>query len=393
MHCRGCKQILHHIVCDLGKTPLANSYKEDANRYPLAVYVCDRCFLVQLGEVVSPVELFSDYAYFSSYSDSWLRHAKAFAEESIQRFALDEKNLVVEIASNDGYLLQYFQQKGIPVLGVEPAENIAKVAREQGIPTEARFFGKGALNVRANLLIANNVLAHVPDLHDFIAGLKECLADGGVLSIEFPHLLQLIRQNQFDTIYHEHVFYFSLLALEPILQKQSLALFDVEELSTHGGSLRLYVKHEGDSTQPERPSVRALREKEVCLGQLETYHVFRERITSCREKILQFLVEAKREGKKVAAYGAPAKGSTLLNYCGIDQSLISFTVDRNPHKQGGRLPGSHIPIYPVEKIVADQPDYLVILPWNLKEEIVNQMGHIREWGGQFVLPIPGLEVI
>ena len=393
--CRGCGQKLDQPLCDLGATPLANSYCRPESpplpTYSLRPYVCSSCFLVQLPESISPEHLFSDYAYFSSYSDSWLAHAEGFAEEATSRFGLGEKSQVVEIASNDGYLLQYFQELGVPVLGVEPAANAAEVAREKGIPTETLFFGFETAKQlpQADLVIGNNVLAHAPDLHDFVAGLQQILKPGGVISLEFPHLLQLIRHNQFDTIYHEHVFYLSLLALQPIFKKHNLAVFDLAHLPTHGGSLRLLVKHADDETKPISPTVVA----EAELGNLSTYTAFGHQVEQVKEELLALLHSIRREGKIVAAYGAPAKGNTLLNACGIGLDLIRFTVDRSPLKQGLLLPGSRIPVHPVEKIDQEKPDYVVILPWNLREEITTQMAHISSWGGKFIVPIPTPKVL
>ena len=431
MTCRFCHAPLEHLFADLGMSPLSNSYlrAEELSRmerfYPLAAYVCARCFLVQLPEFESPEAIFGDYAYFSSYSESWLAHAKAYCEAMRSRLALDERSLVIEIASNDGYLLQYFREAGVPVLGIEPAANVAAVAREKGIETLVQFFGvetARALPRKADLLLGNNVLAHVPDLNDFVAGMKIALAEGGTITMEFPHLLRLIEGNQFDTIYHEHFSYFSLLTVRQVFAKHGLTIVDVEELPTHGGSLRIYAKHEeaairsvardlgdggSDCVHPETarphrslatlgmPSVEALeaRERAFGLDRLETYARFNEQVRATKRALLDFLVRAKNDGKSVVGYGAPAKGNTLLNYCGIRADFLDYTVDRSPHKQGLFLPGTHIPIFGPERIAETKPDYVLILPWNLRDEIAGQMAHIREWGGKFVVPIPRVEVL
>jgi 2-polyprenyl-3-methyl-5-hydroxy-6-metoxy-1,4-benzoquinol methylase len=364
--------------------------------------VCDRCLLVQLEEFESPEHIFGDgdYAYFSSYSDSWLRHAKAYTELMVERFKFNSNSQVVEIASNDGYLLQYFRQKGIPVLGVEPAANTAKAASEKGIPTWVKFFGVNtakemvAEGKSADLLLGNNVLAHVPDVNDFIGGMKIVLKSNGILTMEFPHLLQLMQQNQFDTIYHEHFSYYSFITVEKMFAAHGLTLFDVEEIPTHGGSLRIYGKH-SDAIEPAvSDRVTQLKAKEAAAGleDIETYLTFGEQVKSTKRKLLKFLIEAKAQGKTIAAYGAPAKGNTLLNYCGVGRDFIDYTVDRNPYKQGLFLPGTHIPILHPDKIRETQPDYVLILPWNLREEIMFQMAYIAEWGGQFVVPIPEVRV-
>ncbi len=404
--CRFCKSPLNHVFVDLGVSPLANSYLKSEQlqkmepHYPLCVYVCDACYLVQLPEVQSPEEIFSDYAYFSSYSDSWLKHAKAYTNLMIDRFGFNSGSQVVEIASNDGYLLQYFKEKDIPVLGIEPAKNVAKAALEAGIPTLVKFFGtetaqkladEGKL---ADLLLGNNVLAHVPDINDFVAGMKIVLRPNGIITMEFPHLMRLMNSNQFDTIYHEHYSYLSLHSVEKVFTSHGLTLFDVDELPTHGGSLRIYARHTGESSRPVEQRVFDLRKKEASFGfaNLDCYHSFNEKVKETKREILTFLIEEKRRGKSIAAYGAPAKGNTLLNYCGIRSDFIDFTVDRSPHKQNLYLPGTHIPIYQPDKIGERKPDYLVILPWNLKEEIMDQMSFIREWGGKFVVFIPEVKV-
>ncbi len=406
--CRFCSTPLQHTFCDLGHTPLANAYvkKEHLGReeptFPLHVYVCDNCLLVQLKEAqTTPEGMFSDYSYFSSYSASWLQHAKKYTDQMTQRFSFSSGHQVVEIASNDGYLLQYFKEKGIPILGIEPARNIAKVAIEKGIPTHIAFFGEETARqlvqdgIHADLLLGNNVFAHVPHLNDFVKGMKIILAPEGVITLEFPHLLQLMQQNQFDTIYHEHFSYFSLLVLEKVFKAHGLELFDVEELPTHGGSLRVYVKHQESPRKIEQQHLQTVldKEKKAGLDKLETYLSYAERVEKVKTSLLDFLHQAQKAGKTVAAYGAPAKGNTLLNYCKVTSSLLPFTVDLSPHKQGHFLPGSHVPIYSPEKIKEIQPDYLLILPWNLKSEIMEQMGTIRSWGGQFVVPIPELEIL
>jgi SAM-dependent methyltransferase len=405
--CRFCGASLRHRVVDLGMSPLANTYLTSVQLndmepfYPLYVYVCERCFLVQLEACVSPAQLFADYAYFASYADSWLCHARRYSEMASERFGLDARSQVVEIASNDGYLLQYFVARGIPVLGVEPAANVAKVAVEKGIPTRVEFFGEEtarrlvAEGLQADLAVANNVLAHVPKLNDFVRGLNILLKPRGVATLEFPHLLRLMAENQFDTIYHEHFSYFSFTTVETIFAAHGLTLFDVEELPTHGGSLRIYASHAGHSPQAVAPCVMDLRAREeaAALTHLGGYVAYTERVKETKRKLLAFLIEAKRAGKSVVAYGAAAKGNTLLNYCGIRTDFIDYTVDRSPHKQGCFLPGTHIPIYHPDKVKETTPDYLLILPWNLTEEIVAQMGYIREWGGRFVIPIPEVRVI
>jgi SAM-dependent methyltransferase len=369
--------------------------------YPLHVYVCNECFLVQLEEFVPAEEIFTEYAYFSSYSDSWLSHARAYVDMVTDRFGLSVKDFVVELASNDGYLLQYFVKKGIPVLGVEPAENIAAAAASKGVPTLVKFFGvqtakEVVANARgANLIVANNVLAQVPDVNDFVAGMKILLKPGGVVTVEFPHLVRLIEENQFDTIYHEHFSYFSFGTAERIFAAHGLVLFDVEEIPTHGGSLRIYCRHAEDGSKALRPAVVRLKDREISygLGDPDRYATFDEKVRETKRKLLEFLIRAKREGKRISGYGAPGKGNTLLNYCGIRTDFLDFTVDRNPYKQGKFLPGTHIPIYPPDRIREERPDYVMILPWNFKDEIIHQLHYIREWGGQFVVPIPEVTVI
>lgn len=387
---------------DLGASPLAQSFlsQHQLNQmepfYPLHVYVCGKCFLVQIQEFVAPENIFSDYLYFASYSDSWLAHARAYTKEMVQRFPLNEKSLVVEIASNDGYLLQYFVEKKIPVLGIEPAANVATVAVQKGVPSLVKFFNSDtarelvAKGQRADLLLGNNVLAHVPDINDFVTAMKILLKPAGVITMEFPHLMRLMEENQFDTIYHEHFSYFSFLAVEKIFAAHGLTPFDVQELPTHGGSLRIFARHAEDSSKPVGSSVTELRARELSAGfdRLATYSRFGEQAKETKRKLLEFLIHAKQSGKRIAAYGAAAKGNTLLNYCGIRTDFIDYVVDRSPHKQGKYLPGVRIPIYPPEHIRETRPDYLLILPWNLKEEIMKSNAYLWGWGGRFVVPIP-----
>ena len=405
-NCRFCNQPLRFTFVDLGMSPLCESFLslEQLNQmepfYPLHVFACESCFLVQLEEFVSPENIFTEYAYFSSYADSWLQHAQNYTHFVTDRFGLNGESLVVEVASNDGYLLQYFVQKNIPVLGIEPAKNVAKMALEKGVPTLTEFFGEKLARQlleegkQADLIAGNNVLAQVPDINDFVSGLKTLLKPGGVITIEFPHLLRLMEENQFDTIYHEHFSYFSFIAAEKIFSAHGLILFDVEELPTHGGSLRIYGRHADNGTLPITDRALELHEREVNAGfkKIEYYSEFGEQVKETKRKLLSFLVEAKRQDKSIAGYGAPGKGNTLLNYCGIRTDFLDYTVDRNPYKHGKFLPGTHIPIYPPDKILETKPDYVFILPWNFKEEIMIQMAGIREWGGQFVVPIPEVKV-
>jgi SAM-dependent methyltransferase len=404
--CRFCGQPLRFTFVDLGMSPLCESFLslEQLNQgesfYPLHAYVCENCFLVQLEEYVSPENIFTEYAYFSSYADTWLQHCKNYTELVSSRFGLNKSSFVVEVASNDGYLLQYFVQRGIPVLGIEPAKNVAKVAIEKGVPTLTEFFGRElATRLRnegkqADLIAGNNVLAQVPNINDFVAGLKILLKPGGVITIEFPHLMNLIEQNQFDTMYHEHFSYFSFITAEKIFAAHGLDLFDVEELPTHGGSLRIYARHTEDESKSRTKCAEELHESEIRAGftNMERYSAFGENVKETKRKLLTFLIEARRSGKTVVGYGAPGKGNTLLNYCGIRTDFLDYTVDRNPYKHGKFLPGTHIPIFPPEKIRETRPDYVLILPWNFKDEIMQQMAHIREWGGHFVVPIPELKV-
>ena len=406
LQCRFCRAALRHSFVDLGMSPLCQTHiaPEQLNQmepfYPLHAYVCERCFLVQLDEYVAPGEIFSEYAYFSSYADSWVEHARRYAEAMTRRFGLHAQSQVIEIASNDGYLLQHFVHAGIPVLGVEPAANVASVAREKGIPTTVCFFGRdtarriAAETGPADLLLGNNVLAHVPDLNDFVAGMKLLLKPQGVITMEFPHLYRLMERNQFDTIYHEHFSYFSFQTVEQVFAAHGLTLFDVEELDTHGGSLRIYARHKENAALAVSAAVGALRQRELDEGftRLATYFSFAERVRETKRAILEFLIGAKRAGKAVAGYGAPGKGNTLLNYCGIRTDFLDYTVDRSPYKQGKYTPGTRIPILPPETIGRTRPDYIFILPWNLRDEIAQQMAHVRAWGGKFVVPIPRVEV-
>jgi len=404
--CRFCGRGLSRTFVDLGMSPLCETYPSaaDFNRgevyYPLHVYVCEECFLVQLEQYESAESIFSDYLYFSSYSDSWLKHAENYCNKMKACFGLNGQSFVVEVASNDGYLLQYFVKQSVPVLGVEPAANVAKVAVAKGVPTLVRFFGVQVANELAadgrcaDLVLGNNVLAQVPDLNDFVEGLKILLKPQGVLTLEFPHLLRLIERNEFDTIYHEHFSYFSLLTTVRILEAHGLKLFDVEELATHGGSLRVYACRTEDHTRRVEPIVWELiaQEEKAGLASLEGYESFALQVKQTKLELVEFLLAAARQGKTVAGYGAPGKSATLLHYCGIGKDLIEYTVDRSPHKQGRFLPGSHIPIYHPDRIRETKPDYVVILPWNLKDEIQKQLQFIRDWGGRFVVPIPNLAI-
>ena len=406
--CRFCANELNHTVVDLGMSPLCQKHvkPEDTKKlekfYPLHAYVCDKCWLMQLEEFASPEEIFdSEYAYFSSYSDSWLQHCKAYTDLMVNRFGLTNKSLAVELASNDGYLLQWFVEKGISVLGVEPTENTAKVAIKKGVRTEVRFFGRATATLlakeygKATLLLGNNVLAHVPDINDFVGGMKIMLGEEGVITMEFPHLQRLIEGNQFDTIYHEHFSYLSLVAVNRIFAHHGITLFDVEELPTHGGSIRIYGRHTHDESKPITDNLKNLLERERALGfeTIEYYQAFAKKVKETKYKLLEFLIQAKKEGKTIVGYGAPGKGNTLLNYCGIRTDFIEYTVDRNPHKQGNFLPGSRIPIHHPDKIRETKPDYVLILPWNLKKEISQQMAFIADWGGQFVIPIPEVTIL
>lgn len=403
--CRFCNSQLVNSFIDLGMSPLANSLIDHnmlvskESFYPLHAFVCDRCFLVQLEEFESPANIFSDYVYFSSYSETWVKHAEDYVEMITRRFGFNTNTQVIEIASNDGYLLQFFKKKNIPILGIEPARNIAKVAEEKGIPTIIKFFGIDTakelllMSKQADLLLGNNVLAHVPNLNDFVSAMKILLKKDGIITMEFPHLLHLILENQFDTIYHEHFSYFSLFVVQQIFSYHGLSIFDVDELQTHGGSLRIYAKH-ADNNDSIPQSVKNILEKEEKSGlkEISTYVNFQNKVDGVKQDLCNFLITAKKEGKKIVCYGAPAKGNTLLNYCGVTSDLIDYTVDRSPHKQGLYLPGTHIPIRHPDTIKETKPDYLLILPWNLKDEIMAQMSYIRNWDGKFVTPIPKVKV-
>ncbi len=388
-------------------SPLCESYlaAEQLDKmepfYPLHVWVCRKCLLVQLNQYVHASEIFTEYAYFSSYSSSWLKHAEQYVGMISERLGLGPESLVMELASNDGYLLQYFVKRGIPCLGIEPAANVAKAATERGVPTQVSFFNQdtakqlAASGKLADLILGNNVLAQVPDLNSFVGGIPHVLKPTGTVTIEFPHLMKLFDENQFDTIYHEHFSYFSLLSAEALFAGHGMTIFDVEELWTHGGSLRIYARHASDQSRPVGERVLALRKREEDAGyrKIETYTRFEEQVRETKRKLLELLTAAKRQGKRIAGYGAPGKGNTLLNYCGIRTDFIDFTVDRNPYKQGKFLPGTHIPIFAPEKIDEVKPDYVFILPWNFKDEILAQLAHIRNWGGRFIIPIPEATVL
>jgi SAM-dependent methyltransferase len=405
--CRFCGAVLKDTFVDLGMSPLCESYvpAEALNHmeafYPLHVWVCRECLLVQLDEYVTPEHIFTEYAYFSSFSTAWLKHAEDYTAMACKRLALGPKSLVVELASNDGYLLQYFVRAGVPSLGIEPAANVAKVAEEKGVPTLVKFFGRevgaalAAEGRAADLVVGNNVLAQVPDLNSFVAGIANLLKPTGTATLEFPHLQQLVDGNQFDTIYHEHFSYFSLLATERIFAAHGLVVFDVEELWTHGGSLRVWARPAADASRPVGERVLALRAREERLGygRLETYLRFEDQVRETKRKLLELLIDAKRAGKRIAGYGAPGKGNTLLNYCGVRGDFLDFTVDRNPYKQGKFLPGTHVPILAPAKIDEAKPDYILILPWNFKDEIMAQLAHARAWGAKFIVPIPEATVV
>ena len=405
--CRFCSTELKHTFVDLGMSPLCESYVAAADIdkmeafYPLHAYVCDNCFLVQLLEYVSAKDIYSEYAYFSSYSDSWLEHAKNYVHMITEKLGLDGDSQVIEIASNDGYLLQYFVKLGISVLGIEPAANVAPAAEKKGVKTITKFFGRQTAQeladggTKADLLLGNNVLAHVPDINDFVKGMKILLRTDGVITMEFPHLIQLMLENQFDTIYHEHFSYLSFSTVRKIFAEHGLFVFDVEKLPTHGGSLRIYGCHSENADQPLTSRAKELleEEKKFGIGQLEAYKSFTEQVKKTKQKLLSLLIDLKNSGRSIAGYGAPGKGNTLLNYCGIRTDFIDYTVDRNPYKHNKFLPGTRIPIYPPEKIKKTKPDYVLILPWNLKEEIMKQNAFIREWGGKFIIPIPEPAII
>jgi hypothetical protein len=406
LNCRFCAAPVTTTFVDLGMQPLSNAYVAlDAAEgvesfYPLHARVCDRCLLVQLPELQSPERIFTDYAYLSSMSDSWLDHCRRYAGEMTERLALGASSLVIEVASNDGYLLRFFKERGVPVLGIEPAANVAKIAIAAGIPSLPRFFGAElaselvAQGQRADLLIGNNVLAHVPNLNDFVRGLSILLAPEGVLTMEFPHVGQILAQNQFDTIYHEHFSYFSFGTAERVFRAHGLVLFDVDELSTHGGSLRIHACHAG-SRREISPRVAACHAAEAAarLHVVETYAHFSDQVRECKAKLLEFLIARKREGKRVVAYGAPAKGNTLLNYCGVRTDFIDYAADRSPLKQGKLLPGTHIPIVAPERIAETRPDYVLVLPWNIKDEIAKQLAFVKDWGGKLVVPIPEVAIL
>ena len=405
--CRFCGHSLQVTFIDLGMSPPCQTHIEPHQLnhmepfYPLHAWVCEHCFLVQLEEYVTPGNIFSEYAYFSSFADSWVEHARKYSVHMRERFGLGPGSLVMEIASNDGYLLQHFVAQGVPVLGIEPAANVAKVAQDKGVRTEVCFHGRSSADKivakygQADLLLGNNVLAHVPDLNDFVAGMKRLLKRGGVITMEFPHLQRLMEQNQFDTIYHEHFSYFSFLTVEQVFAAHGLVLFDVEELPTHGGSIRIYARHAEDHSKAVGERPQQLRARELALGfdRLQTYQNFDEQVKSTKRKILSLLIELRNRGKTIVGYGAPGKGNTLLNYCGIRTDLLDYTVDRNPYKQGKYTPGTHIPILSPERIRDTRPDYVFILPWNLKDEICAQLSYVRDWGGRFIVPIPEPQVL
>jgi SAM-dependent methyltransferase len=404
--CRSCGGNLTVTMADLGLQPASNAFLEShaaihqEKRYPLRAKVCETCKLVQLDYDVAPQELFGNYVYFSSYSDQWLAHARAYCEMARERFALGPASLVVELASNDGYLLKNFLKMGIPVLGIDPSDTVAAAAEKIGVPTLVQFFGEtvatelASQGRRADLIIGNNVLAHVPQLNGFVAGIALLLRPAGTVTIEFPHLLELIEHVEFDTIYHEHYSYFSLYAIEQVFRRHHLRIYDLERLSTHGGSLRIFASHAHRSDLKDSAALSEVRaqEAEAGLAELGTYKQFAKRVDECRDSLLEFLAGAKREGKRVAAYGAAAKGNTLLNFCGVTPQDIAFVADRSPHKQNKLLPGTHIPVVSPKELMAAKPDYVLILPWNLQDEIRQQLDGIRAWGGRFVTPVPLVRV-
>jgi SAM-dependent methyltransferase len=406
-HCRFCAAPLQHIFVDLGMSPLSNSFlaAQDLHKaesfFPLFTWVCDKCLLVQLEEFETPAHIFQDYLYFSSYSESWLAHARQYVNMITLRQGLNANSLVVELASNDGYLLQYFKEQNIPALGIEPAINVAKVAQDKGIETISEFFGVALARKladegrTADLLLGNNVLAHVPDLNDFVAGMQIVLKPDGIITMEFPHLLHLIQQGQFDTIYHEHFSYFSLYTVAKVFARHGLRIFNVDQLPTHGGSLRIYACHNNNKTPKDIASLDEVLKLEAAAGLhvLDTYLQFADKAKKCKRELLKFLIAAKEKGQAIVGYGAPAKGNTLLNYCGVRQDLLDYTVDLSPYKQGRYLPGVHIPIYGPDEIYATKPDYILILPWNLSLEITRQLASVREWGCQFVIPIPEVQIL
>ncbi|HEX5656259.1 MAG TPA: class I SAM-dependent methyltransferase [Polyangiales bacterium] len=405
--CRFCGTSLHDTVVDLGMSPLCESYVSEERRdamepfYPLHVWVCRSCFLVQLFVDVTAEHIFEEYAYFSSFSSSWLKHAEDYVTSITERLGLGADSHVIELASNDGYLLQYFVKRGIPCLGIEPAINVAKAATDKGVPTDVRFFNEetarslAAAGKKSDLVLGNNVLAQIPDLNGFVGAIPLVLKPQGTVTIEFPHLQKLFDENQFDTIYHEHFCYFSLISVEAIFAKHGLTIFDVEELWTHGGSLRIFARHSADASRPTTERFKALKQRELDAGyqNIDTYTAFEHKARATKHKLLKLLIELKEQGKTVAGYGAPGKGNTLLNYCGIRTDLIAFTVDKNPYKQGKYLPGTHIPIFAPEKIDQEKPDYIVIMPWNFKDEIIAQLAHARSWGAKFIIAIPEATVL
>lgn len=408
MKCRFCKTELENVFIDLVNSPASNSFLTPSQLiepevfYPLKVYTCPKCFLVQVDEYKKSDAIFdSNYAYFSSFSTSWLQHAKQYTDLMANRFGYNENSLVIEVASNDGYLLQYFKEKNIPVLGIEPTANTAAAAKEKGIDSVVEFFGSRLAkeladkNITADLLLGNNVLAHVPDIVDFVNGLKIILKENGVITMEFPHLMQLVDNNQFDTVYHEHFSYLSFYTVKEIFASQGLEMFDVQELPTHGGSLRIYAKHKSDTTKTVSENVANLLQKEAAKGmrELAYYDHFQQQALTIKLDITEFLIDQKRAGKKVAAYGAAAKGNTMLNYCGIKSDLIEFVVDANPHKQNKFLPASHIPVVNEQYLKDAKPDFVIIFPWNLKDEITKQLSYIKDWGGKFVVAVPHLQIL
>lgn len=407
MKCRFCQNKKFSTFLDLGKTPLSNSFikksqlKNKEKIFPLHAFVCHNCLLVQLPQIETPKNIFSEYAYFSSYSKSWLEHSKNFVDESIKKFKINKNNQIIEIASNDGYLLQYFKQKKIPVLGIEPAKNISKISRKRGIPTITEFFGVNTAKqivekgIKGDLIIANNVLAHVPNLNDFVKGLNILLNSEGIISVEFPHILKLINKKQFDTIYHEHFSYFSFFTVKKIFTKYNLIIFDVNEISTHGGSLRVFAKHKSNKKIKIRTSVKKLinKEKKMGINKIQTYQNFQPKIEKIKKDIQKFFLDSRNMKKKIIGYGAPAKGNTLLNLCKINESDLKFTVDISHHKKGLFLPGSRIEIKDPKEIKTVKPDYVIILPWNIKDEIIREHEYIKKWGGKFVVLIPRVKII
>jgi SAM-dependent methyltransferase len=405
--CRFCRTLLKDRVVDLGMSPLCESFLTEDRIdtmepfYPLHAWVCHECFLVQINDYVTADHIFDEYAYFSSYSTTWLQHAEEYVSMITHRLELDDTSFVVELASNDGYLLQYFVERGIPCLGIEPAKNVAEAAIQKGVPTDVSYFGiekarrMASEGKMADLVCGANVLSLLPALNDFVGGLPLILKPGGFVTIEFPHVVKTIEQNQFDQIYHEHFCYFGLISAEAVFAGHGMTIFDVEELPTHGGSLRIYARHSADTSKPVTDRVRQLRAREEQAGYRDVamYARFEERVRETKRKILELLINAKRAGKTIAGYGAPGKGNTLLNYCGIRQDFIDFTVDRNPYKHGRYLPGTHIPIFPPEQIDVARPDFIFILPWNLKDEIIQQLSYAREWGTRFIIPIPEPTVV